>query len=186
MNVGVARAGVQFGVENRVEGEFMPYGGPFHARAGAGIGLAPDGVHSEVGAGANFFDIVNGDADFGVRLGPNIAVDGDVRGKVWPVDAQGNAGAGLGKDGAHAYTGGNVGVAKAAGVRAGAEIDVGQTDSGAAAGVGLRAGEGTVDFGPSIRFEGHTTIRPQLHLDAGRADRATFYPTGDRTLDSSR
>jgi hypothetical protein len=183
VNVGLARAGVQVGLENRVEGEFMPIGGPLHARAGAGIGINRSGIHSEVGAGANFFNVVNGDADFGVRLGRDIAVDGDVRGRAFPVNVQADAGASVGADGVNAYTGANTDIAGQAGVRAGAHFDLDRYNSGMGAGVGLKAGEHTLDFGPAIHSDGNRTVRPQIHLEPGFARHRTFYPTGSRLVD---
>ncbi len=183
VNVGVAKAGVQLGLENRVDGEFMPIGGPLHARAGAGIGLNRSGIHSEVGAGANFFNVVNGDADFGVSLGREISVDGDVRGRAFPVNVQADAGAAVGADGINAYTGASTDIVGQAGVRAGAHFDLDKYNSGVGAGVGLRAGDQTLDFGPSIQSDGNSTVRPQLHLEPGFARRRTFYPTGDRAVD---
>ncbi len=182
VNIGIARAEVQAGLENRVEGEFMPIGGPLHARAGAGIGVGDGGIHSEVGVGANVFNVVNGDADFGARLGRNTGVDGDVRGRVWPVNAQGDAGAGIGPDGINAYAGGNTDIADAAGVRTGAHFDL-NSNSGAAAGVGLKAGDHTIDIGPSVETYGNRQVKPDFHLDSGTADDPTFYPTGDRQID---
>lgn len=185
VNVGIARAEVQAGLENRVDGEFMPIGGPLHARAGAGIGVNGDGLHSEVGAGANVFDVVNGDADFGARLGRHTGVDGDVRGKAGPVHAQGDAGAGVGPDGVNAYAGGNTGIVDAVGVRSGAHLDL-NSNSGAGAGVGVRLGDRTLDVGPSVDTYGNRTVRPDIHLDQGAAGDPTFYPTGDRALDEGR
>lgn len=183
VNVGLAKAGVQVGLENRVDGEFMPIGGPLHARAGAGIGINRAGIHSEVGAGANFFNVVNGDADFGARLGREIAVDGDVRVRAFPVNVQADAGASVGADGVNAYTGATTDIAGQAGVRAGAHFDLDKYNSGMGAGVGLKAGEQSLDFGPSIQTDGNTTVRPQIHLEPGFARRRTFYPTGNRQVD---
>ena len=183
VNVGLAKAGVQVGLENRVDGEFMPIGGPLHARAGAGIGINRAGIHSEVGAGANFFNVVNGDADFGARLGREISVDGDVRGRAFPVNVQADAGAAVGADGVNAYTGATTDIAGQAGVRAGAHFDLDKYNSGIAAGVGLKAGERSLDFGPSIQSDGNSTVRPQVHLEPGFARRRTFYPTGIRQVD---
>ncbi|MBS1996960.1 MAG: hypothetical protein JSS86_11640 [Cyanobacteria bacterium SZAS LIN-2] len=183
VNIGLARAEVQAGLENRVDGEFMPIGGPLHARAGAGIGVNRYGLHSEVGAGANFFNLVNGDADFGAHVGRNIGVDGDVRGKVWPVDAQGDAGASIGSDGVSAYTGGNTDISHVAGFRTGGRFDLNRRNSGVAAGVGANLGDETLDFGPSIDTYGNRTITPRLHVDTGNTEEAPFYPTGDRYID---
>lgn len=182
VNIGIASTDVSLGKNTGVNAEFMPYGGPMHARANANIGFEEDGLHSEVGAGANFFDVVNGDADFGAKLGRNTSVSGDVRGKVWPVDVQADAGAGIGPDGLSAYTGANTGIADTVGVRSGAHFDINQ-DSSAGAGVGLKFGEETLDFGPSINTYGNRTIRPNLNLRPGHSDNATFYPTGNRDID---
>lgn len=183
VNVGLAKAGVQVGLENRVEGEFMPIGGPLHARVGAGVGVDRSGLHSEVGAGANFFNVVNGDADFGVRVGREIAVDGDVRGRAFPVNVQADAGASVGADGVNAYTGANTDIAGQVGVRAGAHFDLDRYNSGVGAGVGLRAGKQTLDFGPAIHSDGNTAVRPEIHLEPGFARHRTFYPTGNRLVD---
>ncbi|MBX9940662.1 MAG: hypothetical protein K2Y32_15490 [Candidatus Obscuribacterales bacterium] len=183
VNIGIAKTDLQVGLENRVDAEFMPIGGPLHARAGAGIGVNRDGFHSEVGAGANFFNVVNGDADFGAKLGRDTGVDGDVRGKVFPVEVQADAGAGIGPDGVDAYTGANVDVLDKAGVRSGAHFSINDQNSSAGAGVGLQAGEDVLDFGPAIYSDGNSTIRPNLHLDSGNVEDRTFYPTGDRIRD---
>jgi hypothetical protein len=176
VNVGLARAEVQAGLENRVDGEFMPIGGPLHARAGAGIGINRRGLHSEVGAGGNFFNLVNGDADFAARVGRDIGVDGDVRGKVVAVDAQGRAGASVGADGVSAYTGGNTDLAHVAGFRTGGRFALNRYDSGVAAGH-------TLDIGPSIDSYGNRTLAPRVHVETGVEENAPFYPTGDRDLD---
>ena len=183
VNVGIARANVQGGLYNRVEGEFMPYGGPIHARAGAGIGIDRyHGLHSEVGAGANFFNIVNGDADFGAEVNRDISVAGDVRGRVFPLEAKGEAGASVGSYGLDAYTGGNVGIEDAAGVRAGAEVALGSR-SRIAAGVGVSGADEVVEFGPDLELNGDTADGIRLHLDERSSYEPTFYPTGDRSLD---
>jgi hypothetical protein len=182
VNVGIASTEVSLGKNTGVNAEFMPYGGPLHARANANLGFEKDGIHSEVGAGANFFDLVNGDADFGASLGKNTGVSGDVRGRAWPVDVQADAGAGIGPQGFNAYTGANTGVADAFGVRSGAHFNVGENSS-AAAGVGLKLDDQTLDFGPSIDTYGNRTLRPNLNLRPGHSDEATFYPTGNRDID---
>lgn len=184
VNIGVAKTDVQVGLNNRVDAEFMPIGGPLHARAGAGIGVDREGLHSEVGAGANFFDVVNGDADFGARLGRDTGVDGDVRGKVFPVNVQADAGAGVGPDGVRAYAGADVNVLDQAGVHAGGHVALDKYNSGMSAGVGVQAGDNSLDFGPAIYSDGNTRFRPELHLDVSDEDRATYYPTGDRRRDS--
>lgn len=183
VNIGIAKTDLQVGLENRVDAEFMPIGGPLHARAGAGVGVNRDGFHSEVGAGANFFNVVNGDADFGAKLGRDTGVDGDVRGKVFPVEVQADAGAGVGPDGVDAYTGANVDVRDQAGVRSGAHFSINDQNSSAGVGVGLQAGEDVLDFGPAIYSDGNSTIRPNIHLDSGNVEDRTFYPTGDRIRD---
>jgi hypothetical protein len=183
VNVGIAATEVTLGKNTGVAAEFMPYGGLLHARTNANIGFEEGGMHSEVGAGANFFDVINGDADFAARLGRRTGVDGDVRGKVWPVNVQADAGAGLGPDGLNAYTGANTGIADWLGVRSGAHFDL-NDDSGAGAGVGLKFGEQTLDFGPSIDTYGNRTLRPNIHFRPGDSTEPTFYPTGDRDLDS--
>jgi hypothetical protein len=182
-NVGLASAEFQLGQETRIDGEFMPMGGPVHARTGAGFGFDGNGLHSEVGAGANFFDLVRGDADFGVNAGKHTGVSGDVSGKVWPVHAQGEAGADISPDGADAYTGGNTGIGDVFDVRAGGHVNA-DHNSGAGAGVGVQLGDRTLDFGPSISTDGNSTVRPGLHLDPGHEGTQTFYPTGDRVVDS--
>lgn len=185
VNVGVAAAQVDAGLDNRVEGEFMPVGGPLHARVGAGIGVDRQGLHSEVGAGANVFNQVNGDADFGVRLGKTSGVAGDVRGKAVIVDAQGAAGASVGPEGADAYAGGNthLGGKKGLGLRTGGEISASE-NSRMAAGLDLTAGNKAVTFGPALESHGNRTIDPDLNLRTQRADQPTFHPTGDRALDT--
>lgn len=185
VNVGVASTELQLGQETRVDAEFMPMGGPLHARAGAGIGFNRDGVHSQVGAGANFFNLVNGDADFGVNAGRHTGVSGDVRGNVWPVHVQAAAGADVSPDGADAYTGANTGIANVFDVRAGGHVNA-DDNSGVGAGVGLKLGDKTLDFGPSISTDGNSTVRPQVHLDPGNEGDPTFYPTGDRVLDAGQ
>lgn len=182
VNVGIASTEVTLGKNTGVNAEFMPYGGPMHARANAGIGFAESGIHSQVGAGANFFNVVNGDADFGASLGASTGVSGDVRGRVWPVNVQADAGAGIGSDGFHAYTGANTGIADAFGVRTGARFNL-DDNSSTAAGVGLNLGGQTLDFGPSIDTYGNRTVRPNLNLKPGYSDEATFYPTGNRDID---
>lgn len=182
VNIGVASTDLSLGKNTGVNAEFMPYGGPLHARANANIGFEEEGVHSEVGAGANFFNVVNGDADFGARMGRNTGVSGDVRGKVWPVDVQADAGAGIGPEGFNAYTGANTGIADIAGVRSGAHFDV-NDNSSAAAGVGLKFGQQTLDFGPSIDTYGNQTIRPNLNFRPGDSANPTFFPTGNRDID---
>jgi|GEM_PF-735853 len=179
-NVGVASTNLQVGLNNRVDAELMPIGGPVHARFGTGFGVNEDGLHSDVGAGANFFNVVNGDADFDARLGRNTGVDGDVRGRAFPVNVQADAGAGVGPEGVHAYTGANTDLAGLAGIRSGAHFDLDQYNSGVGAGVGLRAGDHTLDFGPSIYSDNNSTIRPDLQLQQGTIAQDTFYPTGTR------
>lgn len=70
-----------------------------------------------------------------------------------------------------------------AGVRAGAHFDLDKYNSGIGAGVGLEAGERSLDFGPSIQTDGNSTVRPRLHLEPGFARRRTFYPSGNRQVD---
>ncbi|MBK9620012.1 MAG: hypothetical protein IPO31_12620 [Candidatus Obscuribacter sp.] len=183
VNIGIAKAGLQVGLENRVDGEFMPIGGPLHARAGAGVGVNRDGIHSDVGAGANFFNAVNGDADFDARVGRNTGVDGDVRGRVLPVNVQADAGANIGPEGLNAYTGANTDVMDQVGFRTGGDFRLNSQDSGLDAGVGVRAGDNTLDFGPSIYSNGNTTVRPDLHFDRNTDQVPAFYPDGDRGLD---
>ncbi len=180
VNIGVAKTDVQLGANTRVDAEFMPIGGPIHARTGAGVNFSENGVRGDVGAGANFFNLVNGDADFDARVGRNTGVDGDVRGRVYPVDVQAEAGAGVGPDGVHAYTGANTDAADLVGFRTGGHFDLDNEDSSVGAGVGLRAGDHTLDFGPSIYSDRNSTIRPDLQLDTGSIDDETFYPTGTR------
>jgi len=182
VNIGIAKTEVTLGKNTGVGAEFMPYGGPMHARANANIGFAESGMHGEVGAGANFFNLVNGDADFAVNAGSNTSVSGDVRGRVWPVDVQADAGAEIGPQGLNAYTGANTDIADAFGARAGAGFDLDENSS-AAAGVGLQFGDKTLDFGPSIDTYGNSTIRPNLNLRPGSSEAAAFYPTGNRDLD---
>ncbi len=182
VNVGIASAEMTLGKNTGVAGEFMPYGGPLHARTKANLGFEDGGIHSEVGAGANFFDLVNGDADFGARLGRHTGVDGDVRAKVWPVNVQADAGAAIGPDGLNAYTGANTGFTDAFGIRSGAQLDLNES-SGVGAGVGMKLGDKTLDFGPSIDTYGNRTVRPNLNLMTGNSADRTFYPTGDRDLD---
>jgi len=183
VNIGIAKAGIQVGLENRVDGEFMPIGGPLHARAGAGVGVDRDGLHSDVGAGANFFNAVNGDADFDARVGRDTGVDGDVRGRVLPVDVQADAGANIGPEGFNAYTGANTDILDQVEFRTGGDVRLNSQDSGLDAGVGLRAGQNTIDFGPSIYSNGNTTMRPDLHFDRNDDRVPAFYPDGDRALD---
>lgn len=180
VNIGVAKTDVQLGANTRVDAEFMPIGGPIHARTGAGVNFSEEGVRGDVGAGGNFFNLVNGDADFDARFGRNTGVDGDVRGRVYPVDVEAEAGAGIGPEGVHAYTGANTDVADLAGFRTGGHFDLDSEDSSVGAGLGLTAGDSTLDFGPSIYSDGNSTIRPDLQLDQGSIDDATFYPTGTR------
>lgn len=172
------------GLENGGKASFMPDESPIHARTEALVGVNGDGLYADTGAGANFFNIVNGDADFLAQVGKNTGVDGDVRGKVWPVDVQADAGGHVGVDGVNAYTGANTNVADAAGIRAGGRFDLGR-DSGAAAGVGLRAGDQAIDFGPAIDTYGNRTIKPQMHLDPVPEDDQTWYPIGDRERDKA-
>lgn len=183
VNIGIAKAGLQVGLENRVDGEFMPIGGPLHARAGAGVGVDRDGLHGDVGAGANVFDAVNGDADFDARVGRDTGVDGDVRGRVLPVDVQADAGANIGPEGFNAYTGANTGILDQVEFRTGGDVRLNSQDSGLDAGVGLRAGQNTLDFGPSIYSNGNTTMRPALHFDRNDDRVPAFYPDGDRAID---
>jgi hypothetical protein len=51
VNIGVAKTDVQLGANTRVDAEFMPIGGPIHARTGAGLNFSEDGVRGDVGAG---------------------------------------------------------------------------------------------------------------------------------------
>lgn len=181
VNVGVAKTDVELGTKTGVAAEFMPIdNSPIHARTDAFVNLSKDGIRGDVGAGANFFNLVNGDADFDARVGRNTGVDGDVRGRVYPVDVQAEAGAGVGPDGVHAYTGANTDAADLVGVRTGGHFDLDNEDSSVGAGVGLRAGDHTLDFGPSIYTDRNSTIRPDLQLDTGSIDDETFYPTGTR------
>lgn len=182
VNIGIASTELQLGKNTGVAAEFMPYGGPLHARTNANVGFDEGGMHTEAGAGANFFDLVNGDADFGTRLGPDTSVYGDVRGKVWPVHVQADAGAGVGQHGLNAYTGANTGIGDVFGVRTGGHFDLDE-NSGAGAGVGLNLGDETLDFGPSVDTYGNRTLRPNLNLRPGKSSKPTFYPTGDRNLD---
>ncbi len=182
VNIGLARAEVQAGLENRVDGELMPIGGTIHARVGAGVGVNQNGFHGEAGAGANFFNIAGGDADVGARLGRDVGVDADVRGRALFVNGQGDAGASLGERGLQAYGGGNADLAQTLGARGGARVSLGD-GTGVAAGVGLNAAGNTLDFGPSIDANKDGTVTTGLHLDPSKSDVAPFYPTGDRTID---
>ena len=183
VNIGLARGEVQAGLENRVEGELMPVGGPIHARVGAGIGINRNGLHSEVGAGGNFFNLVNVDGDFGGRLGRDIGVDGDVRGRALLVNGEGAAGAALGPDGVKVHGGGNADLVHALGARGGGRFALGPQDTGVAAGVGANVAGNTLDFGPSIDVKGDAVV-PNIHLDPSSKDKPTFFPTGDRNVDS--
>ncbi len=184
VNVGLAKTEFQLGQETRLDAEFMPYGGPLHARAGAGIGFKDNSLHSEVGVGANAFGI-NGDADFGVKAGEHTGVSGDVRGNVLPFHVQADAGADISPNGADAYTGANTGIADVFDVHAGGHVNA-DDNSGAGAGVGVKLGDKSLDFGPSISSDGNRTVHPQLHLDPGNDEDPTFYPTGDRIKDSGQ
>ncbi len=179
VDVGVASTNVQVGLENQVRAEFMPHGGPLHARGNAGIGLNRNGLHSEVGAGGNFLNLVHGDADFGAHVGRYTGVAGDVRGRVWPVDVQAASGAGIGSEGINVYTGANTGLDHVFGVRSGAQFDLGR-NSGTAVGVGLNAGDTAIDFGPSITSYGGRAIQPRLNFYSQPASYPAFYPTGRR------
>jgi hypothetical protein len=186
VNIGLARVEVQAGLENRVDGEFMPVGGPLHARVGAGVGVNQNGFHGEAGAGVNVFNLVGGDADVGARLGKDIGVDGDLRGRALLVDGQGAAGASLGENGLSVHGGGNADVLQTVGARGGGRVNLGPSDTGVAAGVGLNVAGSTLDFGPSIDAYPNGVVAPDLHLDPGQSTVAPFYPTGDRTLDPQK
>lgn len=183
INIGIAKAGVQVGLENRVDGEFMPIGGPLRASAGAGVGIDQNGLHSDVGAGGNFFDIVRGEAGFDTRVGRDTGIDGDVSGKVYPFSVEASAGSNLGPQGIYAYTGANLDIADQVGVRTGADIGLNSYDSNFDAGVGFKLAQDTLDFGPSIYSQGNTTIKPHLHLDQGSVNQRPFYPDGERNSD---
>jgi hypothetical protein len=183
VNIGLARAEVQAGLENRVDGEFMPVGGPLHARVGAGVGVNRNGFHGEAGAGANFFNLVGGDADVGARLGRDVGVDADVRGRALLVNGQGDVGASLGPNGVEAHGGGNADLLQTVGARGGGRVGLGPQDTGVAAGVGLNVAGKTLDFGPSIDAYPDGKVASGLHLDPGQSANATFYPTGDREID---
>jgi hypothetical protein len=188
VNIGIARAEAQVGLENRVEGEFMPVGGPIHARVGAGVGINRDGLHAEAGAGGNFFNIANVDGDGAAHIGRTIGVDGDVRGRALIVNGEGAAGASLGPQGVEGHGGGNADLVQAIGARGGGRVALGE-NTGVAAGVGLNAGGNTLDFGPSIDVrsdvQGQPAVIPSLHLDPGTSDNSTFFPTGNRAIDQS-
>ena len=183
VNIGLARGEAQVGLENRVDGEFMPVGGPLHARVGAGVGVNKNGFHGEAGAGVNFFNLVGGDADVGARLGNDIGVDGDLRGRALLVNGQGDAGVSLSQNGLAVHGGGNADVLQTVGARGGGRFDLGPKDTGVAAGVGLNVAGSTLDFGPSIDAYPNGVVAPALHLDPGQSQVKPFYPTGDRTLD---
>jgi len=181
VNIGLARAEAQVGLENRVEGEFMPVGGPLHARAGAGIGVNRNGFHGEVGAGANVFNLVNGDADVGARLGRDIGVDADVRGRALIVNGQADGGVSLGDQGLKVHGGGNADILNTLGARGGARASLGP-ETGIGVGVGLKADQDTLDFGPAIDVGPDGKVTGSIY-GQGKADNATFFPTGDRTID---
>jgi hypothetical protein len=187
VNVGIAKVGVQGGAWNGVNAEFMPYGGPLHARANAGVGVnRQDGFVARTGAGANFFNAVNGDADGETHIGPRgIGVDGDLRGRVLPVDAQFDAGGNVGPKGADAYTGGDVSLMHKAGVRSGGDFSLGE-NTRASAGVGLEAGNKSIDLGSHIETRGNTTFQPKLiDVQTGDSREETFYSTGNRVRDTT-
>jgi hypothetical protein len=173
-NVGIAGAEFQLGQNNRISGEFLPLS-PIHARAGAGIGFDNQGIHSEVGAGGNFFGI-NGDADFGATVGQNTGVSGDVRGNVLPVHVQAEAGADLGPGGAQSYAGANTGIANLFAVRSGGYVGANEAP-GIAAGAGIQLGNKTLDIGPTLNQAG-----PRVTLQPGDANAPAFFPTGDRAV----
>ena len=183
VNIGLARAEVQVGLENRVEGELMPIGGPIHARVGAGVGINRDGIHAEAGAGGNFFNIANVDGDGAAHIGNTIGVDGDVRGRALVVNGEGAAGASLGPQGVEGHGGGNADLVQAIGARGGGRVSLGE-NTGVAAGVGLNAGGNTLDFGPSIDVQGQEVV-PALHLDPGTSNVNTFFPTGNLAADQT-
>jgi hypothetical protein len=183
VNIGLARGEVQAGLENRVDGEFMPVGGPLHARVGAGVGVNANGFHGEAGAGLNVFNLVGGDADVGARLGKDIGVDGDLRGRALLVNGQGDAGVSLGQNGLAVHGGGNADILQTVGARGGGRFDLSPQDTGVAAGVGLNVAGHTLDFGPSIDAYPTGVVAPDLHLDPSTSDKAPFFPTGDRALD---
>lgn len=183
----LAHAQVDAGLDNRVEGEVGGGYLPFHARAGAGAGYdikGNQGLHSEVGAGANVANAVNGDFDIEAHANKQgLGTNADLRGKVLPVNSQFDAGANVGQNGADAYTGGDVNVMHKAGFRTGGELAVGK-NSRMAAGLGLQGGDKTIDLGTHVETYGNRTIAPKLvDVQTGNADEATFYPTGDRNVD---
>ncbi len=188
---GLARTELQVGQRTGVDAEFLPLGGPLHARAGSGIAFDRYGAHAEVGAGANFFDIVNGDADFGAHLGESAGVNGKVRGKAFPVQVEAGAGADVGPGGADAYTAATTGLTDAFQVRAGGRVAA-DSSPNVAAGVGVVAGRHTLDFGPSVGASpnqgnvdnsGSYRGEPRIHLEDGLISEPTFYPTVPRNSD---
>jgi len=182
VNIGLARAEAQVGLENRIEGEFMPVGGPLHARVGAGVGVNRNGFHGEAGAGANVFNLVGGDADVGARLGRDIGVDADVRGRALLVNGQADGGVSLGDQGLKAHGGGNADILNTLGARGGARVALGPEDTGFGVGVGLKADKDTLDFGPAIDVNGDGKVSGSMY-GVGKSENATFFPTGDRTVD---
>lgn len=187
VNIGIAKVGLQAGAMNGVEAEFMPYGGPIHARTNAMVGIdRRQGFVTRAGAGANFFNVVNGDADGETHIGTQgIGVDGDLRGRVLPVDAQFDAGGNVGGRGVEAYTGGDVSLMHKAGVHSGGEFALGE-DSRMAAAVGVEAGGKTVDLASHVETDGNSTVRFRpVDVLTGNADEAEVVPTGNRIKDAN-
>lgn len=187
VNIGIAKVGFQAGAMNGGEAEFMPYGGPLHARANALVGIDRNqGFVARTGAGGNFFNIVNGDADGETYIGQQgIGVDGDLRGRVLPVDAQFDAGGNVGPRGLGAYTGGDVSLMHQAGVHSGADFELGENSRMAAA-VGVEGGGKTADLASHIETDGNRTLRVRpVDVLTGKDGYAEVVPTGDRIDDSN-
>ena len=186
VNVGLASAGVSVGAENRVQGEVLPISPALHGRVNAGVDFEDGQVRGEAGAGANVFNIAGGDLDAEGHIGQDIGGSGDLRGRALIVNGGGDAGVSLGPDGFAVHGGGNADLAQAIGARGGGNFNLGPHDVGGGAGVGLKAGNDTLDFGPSIHAYPTGEVRPAVNLIHGEATAPAFFPTGDLDIDQQQ
>lgn len=91
----------------------------------------------------------------------------------------------VGPKGADAYTGGDVSLMHKAGVRSGGDFSLGE-NTRASAGVGLEAGNKSIDLGSHIETRGNTTFQPKLiDVQTGDSREETFYSTGNRVRDTT-
>lgn len=176
VNVGIAKVDTQVGLQNRVDAGVGL--GPIGARGGVGVGIGENGLQADVGAGARATEQIKANADFGAGIGPKTGVNGDVGAKVGPLHTAHVADLGVSEAGFNNGYRGDVGIARIAGVGAGAHANLNENSS-IGAGSHVRLGDASLGVGTDITTGGNSYVRPGVHIDAGNGpDRTRFEVAG--------